>query len=1128
MATTSISLTDRINSWRLPFIGIGVVLTVLLLVLALGPSGEVIQASSITRTASLTSGNGGDQYGYGGRRWGTLTPTTFRHDDVTYQIDFLKWDESDQKIFFGLDKCLKGSDFVSLQIGSATFSSPTTLRNDTYCDSNPSKYQDLEFSTGSANPMTLGTAYTITITLRGSDPAPNPDPGSSGIWTTKLTKGHNSGVYGYDESEGLGSLEDRTFLYGGTNYHISHIKWTNADNRFELELEQCLKPSEFVSIRIGTRTFSEADSTSHRNDAKCANNRGQAQEFRFGTSWNPMRSSTEYTVTLTLAGNTSSTPNPSPSPTPAPLACVTSLGEVSGATTTTSKLASSCRSTNRTNSYARFYSFTLTKMSDVQIDLKGTSAQNPYLYLLEGSGRTGAVIESDNNSGDLNNDAQIELQLLPGDYTIEATTFNPSITGNLGLTMKVTPIAAERVKATTVKFGRNLSSPRGLAWDGSTLYMVDDGTDALYTVATSTGVATRVATRTTRFGLSDGIVQPRGLAWDGSTLYMITLRNLYKLNRTTGVATLVGAFGGDITDASGLAWWLSPTATSTSVAGQPPGRLYMVDTATDALYIVDTATGTATPAEPTAVDSSVSRFSGNIRYPTGLSWVGQDLHMMSRLGKLYKVHERAGTVIDLGPTSISSPTDMAWDGSRLYVLSDATDALYTVSGIRPPELPPLPKYDTRQIGSSVRFGLTDVTLDSPRGLAMVNKDLYMVENNTDFLYTVNRETGVAGKVGSAGLSRSAIQARGIAWDGTNIYMLTPSSLYKINRAYGTASRVGALGSGITDAHGLAWDGEKLYMVDRNTDAIYTVSTSTGAASRVNSVTAGSNTTITTPSALVWVGPPVSEVEDDNEMPSLYLANSYGHLYRLDKKTGRASYKGRLATGDVTGLAWADETSTLYFVDDTSDALHTVTNFPGFLPNAGDLYYNGGNFADALVRWDNPRWVQSHACSADPLRCSTYEHDLKLEWKNIGGWFTTIRLPNIGRVTRIWQKNYSPFCTAWSDLPKGYDDCPTAGVLAEGDLVELSFGTFKAPLIERGRGYYGFWIFKNQRGVNSTTSVKLDGQEGKYDMGHDANIHCRTIVAEERWCVGGRQEASILEPGTTWSYGWPSYTAYSRP
>lgn len=225
-----------------------------------------------------------------------------------------------------------------------------------------------------------------------------------------------------------------------------------------------------------------------------------------------------------------------------------------------------------------------------------------------------------------------------------------------------------------------------------------------------------------------------------------------------------------------------------------------------------------------------------------------------------------------------------------------------------------------------------------------------------------------------------------------------------------------------------------------------------------------------------------------------------------------------------------------------DALYTVRQIqapspsapvasPGatgsYFPTAVDLYYNGGNFADAFLRWDNPEWKHDDAdcdtrTETKDADCSTYEHDLILEWRNDGGWFAIQRLgtrvPGVGRS----------FCTTWSDLPDPYDDCPTAGVSPDPGVVELSFGTFKAPLIEPGRDYYGSWRFQHQRGDGSTTSVRLDGQEGEFK-----NCLGRLSI----WCIYGIHHESVLPTRTTvlptgtterWSFGTPSYLKYSRP
>ena len=990
--TDSTTIMDRVSGWRLPIIGVGVVLAVLLLIPFLVLPRETAQASSTTWTTNLTSNQDGDRYGYDRLdRYGSLSDGTFEYDGVTYTIDHLRWDRSDEKIALGLDKCLKPSDFVSLTIGSTKYSRDWSWRDDAKCERNPSRLQDFEFRRISANPLPV--------------------------------------------------------------------------------------------------------------------------------------SATPYQITLTFAGSSAATPTPTSSN-----SCVESLGTVSGSVGRTGNWGSSCSSTSKEGRYAKFYTFTLSQLAEVQIDLIATSTKNPYLYLLKGSGKTGTEMASDDDGGPLRRDSRIAIQLLPGTYTIEATTHSSRVTGDFRVAMSVTPISAERVYTSTTRFGLSESDvqPTGLAWDGTTLYMVDNGTDALYTVSPSTGRATRVSATTTRFGLDVSSFEPRDLAWSGSTLYMITSSRLYKLNRTTGAATLVGSFGTDISNATGLAWKRSSTATSTGITGKPdPGRLYMVDTNNDALYIVDTATGSATPTDAFPVDSSVRAFGGSVRTPNGISWVGSDLYMVSNSpGKLHLVNETTGTVTNLGPFGIQKPTDIAWNGSKLFVLDEDTDALYTISGIGSAN-PPVGTSNliSKQIGSATRFGVTSATLNAPRGIVMKGTDLYMVEDNTDFLYTVDRTTGVAETAGNSRLRSSAIQPRGIAWDGSTLYMITRDTLYKINSTSGVATEVGPLGRGIRDAFGLAWSGEKLYMVDRGDDALFTVSTSTGATSRVSSSLFRFGEGITNPSGLTWIGPPPSAVESDNELPSLYMGDANGKLWKVNKDTGAATEVGHLRTGDVTGLAWDDDTSTLYFVDDTSDALKTVTNFPGFLPNAGDLYYNGSNFADGFVRWDNPSWVQTKYCRTNPLWCSTYEHDLKLEWKSSGGWFDVLRVPVTGqRLTR----DSSNFCTAWSDFPSRYDDCTTAGVLQKGDFVELSFGTYKAPLVEAGREYYGFWIFKSQRGTGSTTEVKLYGQEGKYGRGHPLNIFCPSVTAGNRWCVVGRQQASMLESGVTWSYGTPSYTAYSRP
>ena len=147
---------------------------------------------------------------------------------------------------------------------------------------------------------------------------------------------------------------------------------------------------------------------------------------------------------------------------------------------------------------------------------------------------------------------------------------------------------------------------------------------------------------------------------------------------------------------------------------------------------------------------------------------------------------------------------------------------------------------------------------------------------------------------------------------------------------------------------------------------------------------------------------------------------------------------------------------------------------------------------------------------------------------------------------------SPFCTSWSNLPEFYDDCETAGVNPEDNFIELESGTSKAPDIQAGHDYYGYWRFKNQRGAGSTTQAKLYGQEGEYDYrliaispeypASEGSPLCPpdppdiTLIppsVDDRptkniWCIfpiDGHEERLVT---TNWTYGTTNYATYQRP
>ena len=105
-------------------------------------------------------------------------------------------------------------------------------------------------------------------------------------------------------------------------------------------------------------------------------------------------------------------------------------------------------SVNRPGMFARYYAFSVTYPTRVRLDLeaghasdfnefeedlRSPSAVNTFLYLMEGRGKSGTAVASDDDSGAAT-DSQLFVNLKPGMYTVEATTLEQE-TGDFTLTL---------------------------------------------------------------------------------------------------------------------------------------------------------------------------------------------------------------------------------------------------------------------------------------------------------------------------------------------------------------------------------------------------------------------------------------------------------------------------------------------------------------------------------------------------------------------------------------------------------------------------------------------------------------------------------------------------------------------
>ena len=181
------------------------------------------------------------------------------------------------------------------------------------------------------------------------------------------------------------------------------------------------------------------------------------------------------------------------------------------------------------------------------------------------------------------------------------------------------------------------------------------------------------------------------------------------------------------------------------------------------------------------------------------------------------------------------------------------------------------------------------------------------------------------------------------------------------------------------------------------------------------------------------------------------------------------------------MNWLARTFLGIVVTTTILAIAPPTHGQTYYPDVGDFYYNGyNNYADSYICWTFPGgW--SPLAMGDP----GYEHDLTA------------------------QSNYFNACTSWTDLPNGYDDCPTAGYTEpDPNLWTFSFGSFHAKNIKSLTWYYGYWIFSG--GSASSTSFQLNGQE----------VYHQICPLDDIWCMGSIRSQPLLSGWLYW--GWWYY------
>jgi len=103
------------------------------------------------------------------------------------------------------------------------------------------------------------------------------------------------------------------------------------------------------------------------------------------------------------------------------------------------------------------------------------------------------------------------------------------------------------------------------------------------------------------------------------------------------------------------------------------------------------------------------------------------------------------------------------------------------------------------------------------------------------------------------------------------------------------------------------------------------------------------------------------------------------------------------------------------------------------------------------------------------------------------------------------------CTSWTNLPYGYNDCPTAGVSEPSSFWTFSFGSYHIKNVTPYKWYFGSWNFSGGYLLSST--FYLNGQENSHQFCWWDSI----------WCMGGtrsqRLNSGTLNWGSTLYRSW---------
>ena len=167
--------------------------------------------------------------------------------------------------------------------------------------------------------------------------------------------------------------------------------------------------------------------------------------------------------------------------------------------------------------------------------------------------------------------------------------------------------------------------------------------------------------------------------------------------------------------------------------------------------------------------------------------------------------QTTGTVLNSfipsGPAGVSGNTDLAFDGTNIWLSHNTTDTIYELDA-------------AGNILSSFAAPSTH-----PAGLTFDGTNLWLVDRSSDVIYELDTAGNILSSFAAPNTSPS-----GLTFDGTNLWMVDNSAdmIYEIDTSGNPLSSFATPGG---SARGLTWDGTSLWLADDADQLIYELNTS---------------------------------------------------------------------------------------------------------------------------------------------------------------------------------------------------------------------------------------------------------------------------------------------------------------